>query len=117
VRHSTTAAYYRLRQYYHSRTCHSASLGPVTTLVPPETFDNAFSYKKVTNFLPENGPPALLRVVEEGATFPVILPNSKVEVRWSLAFFPWVLLGSFEFALHFSPKYKYSGSSSMTTNH
>jgi len=41
----------------------------VTTLVPPETFDNAFSYKKVTNFLPENGPPALLRVVEEGATF------------------------------------------------
>jgi len=89
----------------------------VTTLVPPETFDNAFSYKKVTNFLPENGPPALLRVVEEGATFPVILPNSKVEVRWSLAFFPWVLLDRSSLRFHFSPKYKYSGSSSMTTNH
>jgi len=50
----------------------------VTTLVPPETFDNAFSYKKVTNFLPENGPPALLRVVEEGATFPVILLTPKL---------------------------------------
>jgi len=87
VRHSTTAAYYGFASIII--VVHVIRLHLDRHYVSsPETFDNAFSYKKVTNFLPENGPPALLRVVEEGATFPVILPNSKVEVRWSLAFFP-----------------------------
>jgi len=35
----------------------------------PETFDNAFSYKKVTNFLPENGPPAYLESLRKEQPF------------------------------------------------
>jgi len=41
----------------------------LTTLVPPETFDNAFSYKKVNKLFARNGPPALLRVVEKEQPF------------------------------------------------
>jgi len=68
VRHSTTAAYYGFASIII--VVHVIRLHLDRHYVSsPETFDNAFSYKKVTNFLPENGPPAYLESLRKEQPF------------------------------------------------
>jgi len=96
VRHSTTAAYYGLRSIII--VVHVIRLHWTSYVSSPETL-TTHSHTKGKNFLPEMGSAYLESLRKEQ---PFGYPsNSKVEVRWSLAFFPgcyWM----FEFALHFS---------------